>query len=344
MNRMRKVANVLRRSPRVSRQSAAVRREPEAGRQPEPGREHGAEGRFDASVDGVGERIDRDHPGSVEPRHAVRVASVTPRRSALRLLPAVVLIGPALVGPWLVAHPIDAPITGPYAAPSGAAPLGGDLLGRDVLSRVLAGGRELVVSALLTALVVTAVAAVLGAVGALRPAVGRLVDRGADLLILLPAVLGLLLVALSWPGGGRLAIVTAAVVLGVPYAVRLVASAAAPVASSGYVEAAAAGGEPLWHLVFREVLPNLRAVLLALFGLRFVAAVYLVATAGFLQIGPQPPAADWSLMIRENGSGILLNPWAVVAPSILIGLLAMTVNLAAAALAPQVGRKAVSLR
>lgn len=263
---------------------------------------------------------------------------------ALRLLPALVLIVLALIGPWLAPHPIDVPVTGPYAEPGGAAPLGGDLLGRDVLSRLLAGGRELVVSALVAALAVTAVAAVLGAVGALRPAVGRIVDRTADLLILLPAVLGLLLIALSWPGGGRLAIIVAAVVLGVPYAVRLIASAATPVAASGYVEAAAAGGERLWHLVFREVLPNLHAVLLALFGLRFVAAVYLVATAGFLQIGPQPPAADWALMIRENGPGIMLNPWAVVAPSLLIGLLAMTVNLAAAALAPQIGRKAVSLR
>ncbi|MCE0446044.1 ABC transporter permease subunit [Streptomyces tricolor] len=74
-----------------------------------------------------------------------------------------------------------------------------------------------------------------------------------------------------------------------PYAVRLTAGAAAPVAASGYVEAAAAGGERLWYLVVREILPNLRATLLALFGLRFVAAVYLVATAGFLQVGPQPP-------------------------------------------------------
>ncbi|SUA75784.1 Probable D,D-dipeptide transport system permease protein ddpC [Nocardia otitidiscaviarum] len=276
-----------------------------------------------------------------------RPAAVRPRARLLfiaRLLPALVLVAVALAGPWLAPHPIDTPVTGPYAEPGGAAPLGGDLLGRDVWSRVLAGGRELVVSALLAAVLVTVVAAGLGAVSALRPGFGRVVDRTADLLILLPAVLGLLLIALSWPGGGRVAIITAAVVLGVPYAVRLVTGAAAPIAASGYVEAAAAGGEHLWHLVFREVLPNLRAILLALFGLRFVAAVYIVATAGFLQIGPQPPAADWALMIRENGPGVLLNPWAVIAPSLLIGVLAMSVNLAAAALAPQVGRKAVSLR
>ncbi|WP_320785188.1 ABC transporter permease [Streptomyces sp. CRN 30] len=269
-----------------------------------------------------------------------------PRRTAtaVRVLPALLLVCLALTGPWAAPHALDTPVTGPYARPGADALLGGDQLGRDVLGRVLAGGRELVVSSLVVALLVTGVAAVLGAVGALRPPVGRLVERTADLLMLLPAVLGLLLVALSWPGGGRLAVVAAAVGLGVPYAVRLAAAAAAPVAATGYVEAAAAGGERLWHLVVRDVLPHLRATLLALFGLRFVAAVYVVATAGFLQVGPQPPAADWALMIRENGPGLLLNPWAVLAPGAAVGLLAMSVNLAAAALAPGTGRKAVTAR
>ncbi|MFE7777110.1 ABC transporter permease [Streptomyces sp. NPDC057445] len=264
------------------------------------------------------------------------------RGNLLRTAPALLLVALAVVGPWLAPHAVDAPVTAPYAEPGGGAPLGGDQLGRDVFTRLLAGGRELIATSLLVAVLVTAAAALLGALGALRPGVGRIVERSADVLMLLPAVLGILLIALSWPGGGRLAVIAAAVVMGVPYAVRLVAGAAAPIAASGYVEAAAVGGERLWHLVLREVLPNLRATLLALFGLRFVAAVYVVATAGFLQVGPQPPTADWALMIRENAGGIVLNPWAVLAPSIAIGVLAMSVNLAASALVPRTGRKAVN--
>ncbi|MGW1376043.1 ABC transporter permease [Streptomyces sp. NPDC002446] len=264
------------------------------------------------------------------------------RALILRTLPALLLVALAAAGPWLAPHAVDAPVAAPYAEPGGGAPLGGDQLGRDVLSRLLAGGRALIATSLLVAALVTAAAALLGAFGALRPVLGRIVERCADVLMLLPAVLGILLIALSWPGGGRLAVIAAAVVMGVPYGVRLVSGAAAPVAASGYIEAAAVGGERLWHLVVREVLPNLRATVLALFGLRFVAAVYVVATAGFLQVGPQPPTADWSLMIRENAGGILLNPWAVLAPSIAIGLLAMSVNLAVSALVPQTGRKAVT--
>ncbi|MFF1870191.1 ABC transporter permease [Kitasatospora herbaricolor] len=255
-------------------------------------------------------------------------------RPAARLLPALVLVVLALTGPLLAPHPVDQPVTFPYAGADGTAALGGDLLGRDVLSRLLSGGASLIATALGIAVLVTGAATAIGILAVLRPRLGRWVERTADLAILVPAVLGIMLVALAWPAGGRLAVGAAATVLGIPYAVRVVAAAAAPIAATGYLETAAAGGERLWYLTAREVLPNLRATLLALFGLRFVEGVYVVSVAAFLQLGPQPPEADWALMIRENAPGITLNPWAVGAPCLAVGLLAISVNLAAEALAP----------
>ncbi|MFJ2866645.1 ABC transporter permease [Kitasatospora sp. NPDC087314] len=256
------------------------------------------------------------------------------RRVLVRALPALLLVLLALAGPLLAPHPVDLPLTAPYGAPDDQAVLGGDQLGRDVFSRLLHGGAPLIATALAVAVLVTGAATVLGVLAVLRPRLGRWVERTADVAILLPAVLGIMLIALAWPAGGRLAVAAAAVVLGTPYAVRVVAAAAAPIAATGYVEAAAAGGERLWYLVTREILPNLRATVLALFGLRFVEGVYVVSVAAFLQLGPQPPEADWALMIRENSAGILLNPSAVAAPCLAIGLLAVSVNLAADALAP----------
>ncbi|MFD4861397.1 ABC transporter permease [Streptomyces atratus] len=258
-----------------------------------------------------------------------------------RLVPGVLLVLLALIGPFLAAHPLDKPVTAPFATAGDGAPLGGDQLGRDVLSRLLHGGTALIGSALLVAAVVTALAALAGCFAVLHPAVGRAVERTADVFILLPPILGIMLIALAWPGGGRWAVISAAIILGTPYAVRIVAGAAAPLADAGYVEAALAGGESLTYTATRELLPNLRSTVLALFGLRFVEAVYVISMAGFLQIGPQPPAADWALTIRENSSGILLNPWAVVAPSLAIAALAISVNLAATSLAPRSARKAV---
>lgn len=252
-----------------------------------------------------------------------------------RLAPAALVVAAALLGPLLAPHETDKPVVAPYAEPSPVAPLGGDQLGRDVLSRLLAGGLEPLLVSAVIAVVVTVLAAGLGALAALRPRIGRVIERMADLLILLPVVLALLLVMLSWPGGGRVALVIAAVVVALPYAVRVVAGAAAPIAAAGYVEVAVAGGERLWRLVWREVLPNLRATIVTLLGLRFVAAVYVVTTAGFLEIGPQPPAADWALMVRENAAGINLNPWSVVAPSLAIAVMAVAVSVSTTVLAPK---------
>ncbi|MFF3861334.1 ABC transporter permease [Streptomyces sp. NPDC002209] len=266
----------------------------------------------------------------------------TRARTVLRIGPGLLLVVLALTGPWLAAHPLDKPVTAPYAAAGDGAVLGGDQLGRDVLSRLLHGGTALIAGALLIALVVTAVATVVGALAVLRPRLGSAIERTADVFILLPPVLGIMLIALAWPGGGRWAVIAAAIVLGTPYAVRIVASAAAPLACAGYIEAATARGEGSAYIALRELLPNLRATVLALFGLRFVEAVYVISMAGFLQIGPQPPAADWALMIRENAPGILLNPWAVLAPSLAIAVLAISFNLASASLASRSAPKAVT--
>ncbi|MFD0020231.1 ABC transporter permease [Streptomyces sp. NPDC058382] len=271
-----------------------------------------------------------------EPRPSRRA-----KTTALVLIAALPLLV-TLAGSLIAPHPIDTPVTAPFASPASEAPLGGDQLGRDVLSRLLSGGTLLVAGALLIAVAVTLAATVIGCIAVLRPALGRAVERAADVVILLPPLLGIMLIALAWPDGGRWAVIAAAVLLGVPYAIRVVAAAASPLATAGYVEAALGRGESTLYIALREIAPNLRATIVTLFGLRFVEAVYIISMAGFLQIGPQPPASDWSLMVRENAPGILLNPWAVVAPSLAIAVLAITVNLATLSLAPDATAKAVT--
>jgi len=263
-------------------------------------------------------------------------------RVVVRLSPALAMILLALLGPLLAPHESTEPVTAPYALPGFGVPLGGDQLGRDVLSRLLDGGRDLLVASVAIAVVVTGIAAILGAVSALRPTLGAIVERTADVLILLPVALGILVIGVSWPGSGRIPVVVAAIVLGTPFAFRIAAAAAASVAASGFVEVASARGERTLSLVFREIMPNLRTTLLTLLGLRFVEAVYVVTTASFLEVGTQPPTADWALMIRENADGILLNPWAVLAPSLAIAVMAVSVNLAFDVLTPKARNRTVT--
>ena len=66
-----------------------------------------------------------------------------------------------------------------------------------------------------------------------------------------------------------------------------------------YIEAAKLRGEGLGYLIFKEILPNAAAPLLAEFGLRFCFVFLLIAALSFLGIGIQPPLADWGTMVRE---------------------------------------------
>lgn len=259
------------------------------------------------------------------------MTATVPRRLWPMALPAVLVVALAVIGPALAPHPVDHPVGISFEKPHGAAWLGGDRLGQDVMSQLLRGGWGLLLLGAIIALLVTTLAAILGSTAALHPRVGAAIERIADLGMLLPPVLAILLFMLSWPESGALGLVAVSVIAGTPYTARVFAAAATGIAATGFVEAARARGEHTGYLVFREILPNLRETLLTQLGLRFVEAMYLVSTAAFLQLPATLGDANWAVMVRDNASGILLNPAAVLAPSVAIGLLAVSVNSAVAA-------------
>ena len=246
-------------------------------------------------------------------------------RAALAVLLLVAAV--ALLGPLFAPHPVTEPVDIPYAPGSGQAPLGTDRLGSDVLSRVMSGGRSL----LLNGLVVTAAVCALGTVAGMTAAYRKgwtdtLILRLADVLLGLPAFL-LLSVVVVATGRGSAGVALAAGLVLLPESIRVVRAATLRILSQDYVEVAVARGERTVSVLGREVLPNLAPVLAADAGVRFLGAVTVVATAAFLGYGAQPPAADWGLMVLENRDGLTLQPLAVVVPAVLLLALLLATNL-----------------
>jgi peptide/nickel transport system permease protein len=242
---------------------------------------------------------------------------------------ALVIPALALLAPLAAPHAEDEVVGAPFAAASAGALLGTDELGRDVLSRFLHGGDELVLIAALAAVAGTAIGVLVGlgaAVG--RPWIGGALERTSEVLLVVPALLVLILVGASSPDAGPIAVAALLAILAVPWVARIMAAAARSALSTGYVEHAVATGESTWWIVTRELTPALRGTVLATLGLRFVEAIYLVAGAAFLGIGPQPPEADWAVMVRENVPGLLLNPWGALAPCAAIALTGIAIGLA----------------
>ena len=234
----------------------------------------------------------------------------------------------ALFGPWLAPHPVGAMVSEDVFDPiSTAFPLGSDYLGRDMLSRMLHGTRFTVGLALVAALLASGAGVAL----ALWAAVGgRVVDellsRFMDTLISVPSKIFALVMVAAFGSSVPLLLLTAAITY-VPGADRIARALAVQIAALDYVQSARARGETRLAIALREILPNLRAPMLADFGVRFVFIVLLLAGLSFLGLGVQPPDADLGSLVRENLGGLSEAAPAVLIPTFSIASLTIGVNL-----------------
>lgn len=252
----------------------------------------------------------------------------------------IAVVGIAVFGPLLAPYSPTASIGIPGDGPSGQALLGLDQVGRDVLSRTLHGGRTaLGLGALTTVLAYLAATAIGLTAGFARSWLDPLLMRAVDVLVVFPPLIVLLVLVTGLGSGVPVLVLGVAIVL-VPGMSRIVRTATLEVVQRGYVEAAVARGERPWTIVRREVLPNIVEAMLATLGLRFAYAIILIASVNFLGLGLRPPTPDWGLMASENRQVIDLNPYAVLAPGLMLGLLTIGVTLVADAYARGLGRSA----
>lgn len=213
-----------------------------------------------------------------------------------------------------------------FMPPNAEHPLGTDGLGRDVFARLMHGGAQLIT----VAAVSTAVAAVVGiALGFAVSAKGKLSDVLSyllDLLLVIPSILVVMVLVFGLGSGvGTMVIVTTAV--SAPYIARYTRSLVRPVAASPYVMAVRLSGDSAIKAGVREILPNLTIPLATTIGMRFINSIYLVATAAFLGFDPLGTGSDWGTMIQTGVTGIGLNPWAALAPTVAIACITITGNL-----------------
>ncbi|MEU6606473.1 ABC transporter permease subunit [Streptomyces shenzhenensis] len=246
----------------------------------------------------------------------------------------------ALLGPLAAPYSPTARLAAPFQQPDGQFLLGTDVLGRDVASRVLSGGRTIVLTALAGTTAAGAVGMSAGVLAAMvSRRLGDLMVRCVDALAVLPALLIVLVLAAGFPGSGT-AVVAAVALATAPFSTRVLRAAADTVLTSGYVEAALARGDTRRAVLRHDVLPNFAGPALVDTALRLVASLHLTATAGFLGLGQGGAAPDWGRMVSENVPGATLAATPFLAPAMLLVLLSVCVGVLAGRLADTVGRGA----
>ncbi|RCV55055.1 ABC transporter permease [Marinitenerispora sediminis] len=252
------------------------------------------------------------------PEAALRAAGPRWRVPPAPVLAGTVLLLFAVVAArpeWFAVHSPTASDLGAALRPPGPEhPFGTDQLGRDVFARVAHGAWP----SLSIGVGATALGVLLGtAVGSVSAFGGRLLDRvmmrAVDVGLAFPELL-LALIVLTVLGPGPVNVLVAIGLAAAPGYARLVRSRVLVVRESAYVQAAVVMGIPRPLIVLRHVLPNTLGPVSVLATISAGTAIVLSAGLSFLGFGPQPPAAEWGLMLSEGRDHLQRAWWIAVFP------------------------------
>lgn len=204
--------------------------------------------------------------------------------------------------------------------------LGTDNLGRSLLSRVIYGARVSLLIAVVASLVGLFLGAFFGMLGGFfRRKVDMVVTLVADVMLAFPPLI--LLLALS-------SILTPSIqtlllglsLLVIPTFIRLARASTMSISSREFIRAATNMGASNWRILFKEILPNMVAPLLAYLPVVMAAMIVAEGSLSFLGLGIPPPQPSWGGMIADGKDAIAVSPHLVFVPAAVIFLTVFALN------------------
>ncbi|MFP4322839.1 MAG: ABC transporter permease [Anaerolineales bacterium] len=218
-----------------------------------------------------------------------------------------------------------------FAPPSNEFPLGLDWQGRDILSHVVHGGQTPILTSIQAGLFSTTIAVLLGSLAGLA---GGIIDNFlsglANLILTIPNFPLLLVLASIIRLDSNLVIAAVLSSLTWPPLMRSIRAQVLSLREREYIEAAFSLDLGMFHIITREVFPQLISYIAINFIFSIRLAMYaLVALILLGMIPPREP--DWATMLWSAQSrGAFFNPNAVMmglAPVFAIGLFQLSLIL-----------------
>ena len=215
----------------------------------------------------------------------------------------------------------------------GAAPpswrhwMGTDVLGRDLLCRTMDGGRI----ALTIGLISTAVALVIGVTwGAVAAYAGGKTDevmmRVVDVMYALPSTV--FVIVLMAVVDSRSLFLLFALLGGISWLTmsRIVRGQVMSLRHREFVEAARGLGASTPRILFRHIVPNTLGPIIVYATLSIPAVMLQEAFLSFLGLGVQAPRASWGTLVAEGYKQIVVYPWILVGPGLVMALTIFALN------------------
>jgi ABC-type dipeptide/oligopeptide/nickel transport system permease subunit len=213
-------------------------------------------------------------------------------------------------------------------------PLGTDQVGRDILARLMAGVNISIEVALMVAVLDVGLGVTIGTLaGYYGGWLATFLDRFIDLMLAFPGLLFIIMVAGTLGPvvqghvglGGRLILVSLAIgVIEWPFMARLVRGQTLQLREQQFIEAARSVGTSSFSVILRHIVPNLFSIVLTTVVFDMVDTIGSEAILSLLGLGQQPPGSSLGLMISDATSGIFINPWEIIWPSVMLTLLILS--------------------
>ena len=230
------------------------------------------------------------------------------------------------------------PFVSPYAydqqdytainqGPSAQHWFGTDSLGRDIFVRCWAGARV----SLLIALVATCINVIIGVLyGGISGYFGGRVDmimmRGVEIIYTIPDLLWVIMLMVVM-GSGLNTIIIAIAITGWGSMARLVRGQVLQLKQSEYVMASKTLGAGFGRIIFKHLIPNCMGPIIIDLTFSIPSAIFTEASLSYLGMGIPVPLASWGTLANDGANMLLLYPYQLFFPALLISLTMLGFNL-----------------
>ena len=237
--------------------------------------------------------------------------------------------GPDTLNPNAINSNLGGEPLGSFGGVSLAHPFGVEpTSGRDILARIAYGARVSFLIAVSATVLTTVLGLVFGMLaGFFHGWVDQVISRLMDFLWAFPALIFMIAILSALPQGNRpLLLVIVLSFFGWPYLGRIVRGQTLGLTEREFVQAARVSGARTRHLIFREILPNLRNTVIVIATLSVPGYVGTEAALSFLGVGVVPPTASWGQMIASSLQWYQVDPMYFVMPGAFLFLTVLSLT------------------